>query len=106
MFSHNGNVLKLVEIENQGGYEGEWFCYYEYKEECEPEANKIRWTNPKDRWYEGYMTQKQIQQAIDSGARFVDKDNIFKIYNCEHEWMDFDINNIVCGICGINKNNV
>ena len=105
MFSHNGNVLKLVEVEKQGGYEGEYFCFYRYKDECELEVNKKRWVNPEDRWYEDYMTQKQILQAIEGGAEFIDKENIFKIHNCEHEWLDFGVGNIVCNKCGINKIN-
>ena len=50
------------------------------------------------------MTQKQIQQAIDGGAEFIDKENKFKVHNCEHEWLNI-AGNIVCNECGINKNN-
>jgi hypothetical protein len=105
MFRWNGNVLKLVEIESQGGYEGEWFCFYRYKEEYELESNKKRWTNPEDRWYEDYMTQKQILQAIEGGAEFIDKENQFKVYNCEHEWITVG-DEIVCNKCCMNKKNI
>lgn len=105
MFSHNGNVLKFVEIEKQGGYEGEYFCFYRYKDECELEANKLIWVNPEDRWYEDYMTQKQILQAIKGGAEFIDKKNIFNISICNHEWLNVWFGNIICNECGINKIN-
>jgi hypothetical protein len=49
------------------------------------------------------MTQKQIKEAIDGGAEFIDKDNIFKICKCEHEWINCGIGNIVCNKCGMNK---
>jgi len=103
MFSNNGNVFKLIEIEYQGGYEGEYFCFYRYKEECEPEENKVRWINKEDRWYEDYITQKQILQAIESGVEFVDKENIFKVYDCEHEWMEVAEDYVVCKKCCANK---
>lgn len=103
MFSHNGNVLKLVEIEGQGRYEGEYLCYYEYKEECEPEVNKLKYPNPEDRWYENYMNQRQILQAINGGAEFIDTKNEFIVYSCEHEWDEFGFDNISCNKCGINK---
>lgn len=103
MFSHNGNVLKLVEIEKQGGYEGEYFCLYRYKDECELEVNKRKYPKPEDRWYEDYMTQKQIQQAIEGGAELIDSGNIFKITTCEHEWTDCGFANMCCNKCGINK---
>ncbi|KLU61731.1 hypothetical protein CEB3_c19100 [Peptococcaceae bacterium CEB3] len=100
----NGSDLKLVKIERHGGYLGEWFCFYKYKEECEPEANKVRWPNPEDRWYEDYLVEKQILQAIAGGAEFVDEENIFKIHNCEHKWVRVGYD-VVCNECGINIKN-
>jgi hypothetical protein len=83
----NGNVYKLIEIERHGGYNGEWFCYYKYKEECEPEANKVRWPDPKDRWYEGYLYQTAILKAIEDGVEFKDPNNYFKEFKCDHKWI-------------------
>jgi len=101
----NNNLYSLIEIEKQGGYEGEYFCYYKYKPECEPEANKIRWTNPKDRWYEDDMTQRTIQNAIDDGVEFIDKKHEYKWFNCDHEWIDVGYSK-VCNKCGVDIRNV
>jgi len=52
------------------------------------------------------MTQKQIQQAIDGGAKFVDENNIYRIYNCEHEWISVGNGQIVCEKCCIDMRNI
>lgn len=98
-------MYKLIEIEKEGGYIGEYFCYYTYKEECEPEANKIRWPNPEDRWYENYMYQSQIQKAIDDGVTFVDKKGLYKYYSCDHDWIDVGYTK-VCNKCGVDIRNI
>lgn len=67
MFAHDGNVLKELEIENCGHTNLDFFCYYRYKDECEPEINKTKYPNPEDRWYEDYMTLDTITNAKLSG---------------------------------------
>ena len=69
MFTHNGSVLKEVRIEKRGFNESNFFCWYRYKEECEPECNKIKYPNPEDRWYEDYIYLSDIYRAKLSGAK-------------------------------------
>jgi len=68
MFGYKGNVLKEVKIESCGRTEDDFFCWYRYKEECEPEANKIKYPNSADRWYEDYIYISIITEAKRNGA--------------------------------------
>lgn len=68
MFGKNGAVLKEVVVERCGHTDFEFFCWYTYKEEHEPEANKIKYPNKEDRWYEDYMYLSTINEAQKSGA--------------------------------------
>lgn len=63
-----GKMLKKVIVETCGRTEDEFFCYYEYKDECEPEENKRKYPNPKDRGYETYMDLLTITEARKHGA--------------------------------------
>ena len=63
-----GDMLKKVVVENCGHTDYDFFCYYEYKEKHEPEENKIKYPNPKDRWYETYMDLSTITAAKLGGA--------------------------------------
>lgn len=68
MFMFRGNTLKELKLESCGHTDKEFFCYYRYKDDCEPEANKIKYPNIKDRWYEDYMMLGIISEAKLSGV--------------------------------------
>lgn len=68
MFGGTGGMLKKVVVEQCGKTEKDFFCYYEYKEEHEPDENKVKWPNPEDRWYEDYMWLSTITEARRNGA--------------------------------------
>lgn len=68
MFSGRGSMLKKVVVESCGHTDYDFLCYYEYKEECEPEENKAKWPDPKDRWYEAHMGLSTVTEAKLNGA--------------------------------------
>lgn len=68
MFSHSGYVLSDIQVEQCGHTEDDFLCWYRYKDEYEPDENKIRYPKKEDRWYEGYMWLSTITEAKRNGA--------------------------------------
>lgn len=69
MFSHSGVTLSEVQVEQCGHTESDFLCWYRYKDEYEPEENKIKYPHKEDRQYEGYMWLSTITEAKRNGAK-------------------------------------
>lgn len=69
MFMNSGAILSEIIVEQSGHTENDFLCCYQYKDEYEPEENKRRFPNKKDRQYEGYMCLSTITQAKRNGAK-------------------------------------
>lgn len=68
MFSHSGVTLREIQVEQCGHTESDFLCWYRYKDEYEPEENKVRYPKKEDRQYEGYMWLFTITEARKNGA--------------------------------------
>lgn len=68
MFSHSGVTLREIRVEQCGHTESDFLCWYRYKDEYEPEENKVRYPKKEDRHYEGYMWLSTITEARKNGA--------------------------------------
>lgn len=68
MFNNRGYMLSELQVESCGHTEGDFLCWYRYKDEYEPEENKTKYPNKEDRKYEGYMFLSTITEAKRSGV--------------------------------------
>ena len=68
MFSGKVYMLSELQVTSCGHTEWDFRCLYRYKDEYEPEENKIKYPNKEDRWYENYMFLSTITEAKRSGV--------------------------------------
>ena len=68
MYSGRGYMLSDLQVTGCGHTEEEFRCWYRYKDEYEPEANKTKYPNKEDRQYEDYMFLSTITEAKRNGV--------------------------------------
>lgn len=67
-FGGEASELQELIVDGQGVMAEEFICLYRYRDECEPEENKIRYPNKEDRRYRSAMTLETISEARRCGV--------------------------------------